>query len=214
MMKHVGWLVRHGSTGLNDKGIARGSADVPLDATGIAEARRLGQALKGRNVGSIVTDDMKRTTATAAIIAKAIGGMKVTHDPKLRTLDIGSLSGQPDDKVIPLVAKHIKDHPDTPLPNGESYNQYIKRVWPRVRQFLMDTRDGKRPVLVTHGRITVLVAALVEGKPDSFDLKTLVSADAIQKPGTIFTLSFEDGKWSLEGPMALQNAGSKQAIPS
>lgn len=203
-MERIGWLLRHGSTGLNDKGLARGSADVPLDAHGVLEAKRLAQALKGQDVGSITTDDMKRTTQTAAIIGHAIH-VPVTHDRKLRTLDIGSLSGQPDDKVLPMVAKHIKDHPDTPLPDGESYNDYVRRVWPRVRQFLSDVRDGKHPVLVTHGRVTVLIAALVEGKAEHFDLRTLVSADAIQQPGTIFTLSYDNG-WKLEGPMTPKGA--------
>ncbi len=88
------WYLRHGETDWNRQGLSQGSIDIPLNATGLAQARDAAERLQGRGIGSIVASPLARARVTAEIVAEVLG-LPVTIDPDLREVGWGVHEGQP-----------------------------------------------------------------------------------------------------------------------
>src|ERR1700681_2611958 len=63
------YLVRHGTTTLNVENRYRGRRDIPLDAQGYQDAVDAARRLSGAGLTSVYTGPLRRTIATAQIIA-------------------------------------------------------------------------------------------------------------------------------------------------
>ena len=75
------WFLRHGETDWNAQGLSQGNIDVPLNATGIAQAHAAAALLRGRGIVSIVSSPLSRARDTAQIAADALGlEIIVQHD--------------------------------------------------------------------------------------------------------------------------------------
>ena len=65
---HV-FLIRHGETALNAAGVLRGQLDVPLNATGEAEALALGELFRDVPLRAVVSSPLRRAADTARPVA-------------------------------------------------------------------------------------------------------------------------------------------------
>lgn len=88
------WFLRHGETDWNAATLAQGSTDVPLNATGLAQARRAAAVLAGRGVASLVASPLARARVTAEVVA-AVLGLPVSLDADLREANFGAEEGRP-----------------------------------------------------------------------------------------------------------------------
>jgi broad specificity phosphatase PhoE len=88
------WFLRHGETDWNARGLSQGNVDIPLNATGFAQARAAAQILRGRGIASIVSSPLSRAFDTARIAAEAID-LPVDTDEGLREVSFGAQEGQP-----------------------------------------------------------------------------------------------------------------------
>ena len=77
------FVVRHGQTTLNRENRFRGTANPPLDATGIRQARDVAKLLDAIEISHIFSSDKQRATKTADIIASGDGN-KVHKTENLR----------------------------------------------------------------------------------------------------------------------------------
>ncbi len=92
------YLVRHGETLFNVKGITSGWSDSPLTALGEAQARAAAEALAGIEFAAAVTSDSGRARATAgAILAGNASAPGLTATPLLREEYFGGLEGDSDE---------------------------------------------------------------------------------------------------------------------
>ena len=91
-------LLRHGVTDWNNDGRFQGHADVPLNATGRAQAAAAGEMIAAEGVTRIHSSDLTRAMETARIVAGS-SGLGVTTDPRLREVDVGSWAGMSMDEV-------------------------------------------------------------------------------------------------------------------
>ncbi len=88
------WYLRHGETDWNARNLSQGNVDLPLNATGEAQARDVAAALRDRGVTRIVSSPLGRARATAAACSEALG-LPVEVDPGLREAAFGVQEGQP-----------------------------------------------------------------------------------------------------------------------
>jgi broad specificity phosphatase PhoE len=87
------WFLRHGETDWNAQGISQGNVDIPLNATGLAQARSAAGKLRNRGIASIIASPLSRAHVTAEITGEALG-LPVAVDPDLREVSFGVQEGQ------------------------------------------------------------------------------------------------------------------------
>ncbi len=144
-------LVRHGETDWNAGGIFRGHEDVRLNATGIAQADAVGEALKDRVFEAIYSSPLKRATVTARRIAMP---HEIEVRPKGGFVDInyGAWQGLKESTVKEKMPAAYDRWTDTPwkmrFPGGES----TRKAWKRVNTAL-------REVLFLHGMGTIVIVS-------------------------------------------------------
>jgi broad specificity phosphatase PhoE len=87
------WFLRHGETDWNAQGISQGNVDIPLNATGLAQARSAAAKLRNRGIATIVASPLSRARVTAEIAGEALG-LPVAIDRDLREVAFGVQEGQ------------------------------------------------------------------------------------------------------------------------
>lgn len=88
------WFLRHGETDWNARGLSQGNVDIPLNSVGIAQAERAAQALRGKEIRTVVSSPLSRARHTAEVAAAALGLPVQIHEP-LREVSFGVQEGQP-----------------------------------------------------------------------------------------------------------------------
>jgi broad specificity phosphatase PhoE len=87
------YLVRHGTTTLNVENRYRGRRDIPLDAQGYQDAVDAARRLSGEGLAAVYTGPLRRTIATAQIIADEarVPDIRILHG--LNNVDYGAWEG-------------------------------------------------------------------------------------------------------------------------
>ena len=70
----------------------QGQLDAPLDATGVRQADRVAEALRGEMIDHIIASDLQRTMCTAAPLARLLG-KPIVPEPGLRERCFGEFQG-------------------------------------------------------------------------------------------------------------------------
>ncbi|MGI8695052.1 MAG: histidine phosphatase family protein [Mycobacteriales bacterium] len=140
-------LLRHGRTEWNLTGRFQGSLDVPLDEVGRAQADRAGRLLAALRPAAIVSSDLSRARDTAAPL-RALTGLAVRVDPRVRERHYGEWEGLPTDDVR---SRFPTEFAAWDPPGAETYEQVAERVVPAVRDAVDTTADGGVLVVVSHG---------------------------------------------------------------
>jgi broad specificity phosphatase PhoE len=114
----------HGTTYDNASDLSSGWKDVDLSPLGIEQAFGLGQRYKNVQIETVFTSDLIRATRTADIAFGERTDLVIVADARLRECNYGDLNGASKDIVEPLKKEHIS----APFPNGESYEDCMKRM--------------------------------------------------------------------------------------
>jgi probable phosphoglycerate mutase len=140
-------LVRHGETDWNAEGRYQGQSDVPLNATGMAQAKALALRLSGERLDAIYTSDLARAAQTAEALA-AETGAPIHREPRLREIDQGEWEGLLLTEIQARYAEEFRRRRLDPLgtrpPGGETVGQ--------VREYPSGT-----VAVVSHGLALALV---------------------------------------------------------
>jgi broad specificity phosphatase PhoE len=88
------WFLRHGETDWNAQGLSQGNVDIPLNATGIAQAHAAAALMRNRGIAAIVASPLSRAQDTAQAVADVLG-LPVELDEGLREVAFGAQEGQP-----------------------------------------------------------------------------------------------------------------------
>ncbi len=149
--------IRHGETAWNVDTRIQGHLDIPLNETGLQQARWLAQALAERDaVQAIYASDLARAQVTAQTIAQAMG-LTVSLHPGLRERAFGDFQGRTFAEIeaeLPQEALHWRQRsPEwTPPGAGESLLALRERVLATV-EALASRHVGEQIVLVAHGGV-------------------------------------------------------------
>jgi alpha-ribazole phosphatase len=198
----VVYVVRHGQTILNSERKFRGSANPPLDDTGLKQAQRLAKIFEPIEISHIFCSDKQRSTKTAEIIASA-KGIPVHQTEGLRALDVGTFSGTKRDKDSEAALQVYLDSPDTQIPGGESLNEFKSRIAPCLEQAIdIYCETGKPPILVAHSSVVHEVGSLAYSDHKS----------VLVEPGGVIAVYVTNGKLGAEPIFRpVKNSGASQA---
>jgi probable phosphoglycerate mutase len=101
------WYLRHGETDWNAQGLSQGNVDIPLNPTGLAQARSAAGRLRNRGIATIVSSPLSRARVTAEIASEALS-LPVQIDDDLREVRFGVQEGHPMSDWFPhWVAGHF-----------------------------------------------------------------------------------------------------------
>ncbi len=191
-------VVRHGETDWNRQLRFQGQIDVPLNATGHEQARRMAGALAGEAVDVIVCSDLMRARQTAAPLENALG-LRATVHSAWREQSFGVLEGLdlPDIQArhSQLWSQWLAHDADYELPQGECTSRFCSRVRAALHD-VAQQHAGRRVVVVTHGGVLDMLWRTAHALP-------LHGARACDIPNAgINRLRLDDGTCkSCAGPM-------------
>jgi 2,3-bisphosphoglycerate-dependent phosphoglycerate mutase len=147
--------VRHGETAWNVDTRIQGQLDIALNATGLWQARRVGQALADEPIGAIYASDLARAWQTAQEIARP-RGLAVSPEPGLRERAFGHFEGRTFadiDASLPEQARLWRTRDPSFAPEGgESLLDFRERVTGTASR-LAARHPGELVVLVAHGGV-------------------------------------------------------------
>lgn len=139
------YLIRHGETDRNRTHLLQGRSDVPLNKTGIQQARDAAQFLKKRGIGfsRVFSSPLFRAVETAKIVAP---GVTPTLDDRLLEMDYGPYEGMDLAHPAPEIAAFFRDFVHSPAPEGM---EQLSKVTARVGAFLEEIRELRGNILIS-----------------------------------------------------------------
>ncbi|MDB5815898.1 MAG: histidine phosphatase family protein [Rhodocyclales bacterium] len=160
-------LVRHGETDWNVERRLQGHEDIPLNATGVAQAGALADALVSTRFDAIYSSDLARALDTAEAVASRLG-IAVTQLPAARERNFGIFQGltrqEAEQRFPAMQARVARREPDFIPPEGESLRQCFERISVML-DALADNHAGQRILLIAHGGVLDAARRFVTGMP-------------------------------------------------
>lgn len=140
-------LIRHGQTDWNLVGRYQGQADIPLNATGLAQARALALKLNGQRFDALFSSDLQRAYQTAQAISRVLN-LPVQLHRSLREIHMGAWEG----KLLAEVSQGYTQNksPHSKPAGGESVTDVAARLKLAADE-ICRANPGKRVLVVSHG---------------------------------------------------------------
>jgi probable phosphoglycerate mutase len=190
------WLVRHGESTWNARGLAQGHDDqARLTSRGVRQARAIAIQLRDRPIRALYASDLRRALQTAAPLAGTLG-LTVVRDARLRERCLGAAEGTAAASISPAVSG-ISDgrvvNPDACPDGGESLRDFYRRV----ARFTGDLADAGRVwdadadraweagevAIVAHGGTLRMLTACRQGVPvEEMTWGPLANATVLRSP--------------------------------
>lgn len=162
-------FVRHGRTTWNAERRLQGRSDLPLDATGEAQAEAAGRVLADGPWRGVVCSPLLRARCTAAIIARRLGLPEPVDDADLLERDYGEAEG-----VTVREAQEL--WPDGVFPGAETEAALAARSHAVVERVLASARPL---VVVGHGAFLRAGIRAVSGR----EFPRLLNGDVVLATG-------------------------------
>lgn len=153
--KNKGYIffVRHGQTDWNLKRLMQGRDDIPLNETGLNQAKWVASALMGAcekiKFSHVYSSPLMRASVTGQEIASCVG-CGFSTDPRLIERDFGEMSGKPYDFSCPAI---LHDVPE--IKGLEPTKDVISRIDSFIRK---NAKIGENIIGITHGSVTRVFA--------------------------------------------------------
>lgn len=148
-------VIRHGETAWNRERRLQGQLDIPLNDTGVAQARALAASLADEPIDAVYSSDLSRAMQTAAPLGDALG-LTVQPDVRLRERCYGDLEGM---SYAEVAQRRPEDFalwqarvPDYAPVGGETLRDFHERAVEGVLA-LVRRHPGERIALVAHGGV-------------------------------------------------------------
>lgn len=192
-------LVRHGTTRMNVENRYRGRWDVPLDAQGYQEAVDAARALSDAGLTAVYAGPLRRTIATAQIIADEAGVPDIRILQGLINLDYGTWHGMTSKEASVSDSAAFEAYRTAPMqcvcPNGERLVDARDRMLTAL-ELIGSRHQGETVVGVTHAvMIRLVIAHLLGNDGDGWRVPV--------NRGGIIEFTVENGVITLITPVAI-----------
>ena len=144
------YVIRHGETDLNVRGVLQGWLDAPLNDSGRLLAGITGRALRGVRFDGCFSSPLRRARETAeTVLYESANPVPIVTDERLKEIFFGERDGS---RMTPEEAQRFFTDPFSAgrFPGGEG----VPDVCARTQAFLAELTardDGKTYLVSTHG---------------------------------------------------------------
>ncbi len=139
------YYIRHGQTDWNVERRFQGSMDIPLNATGIAQAHAAKDLMRDLPITHIYSSTLQRARVTADIVNEGLS-LPITDMDGLQECKFGVLEGQ-----LSPSKNFSEDWRNGVTPDkAETYINFTARVFAAINEVLEN--DGT-PLIVAHGAV-------------------------------------------------------------
>lgn len=162
------YLIRHGETDSNKGHRFQGQMDLPLNGTGLAQARQMAQYMAGKRIDAIYCSSMLRACMTAAELALS---KNLAYKPMdlLKEISFGDWEGLEYGEINRRWPREMEAFLHRPAewepPNGETFAAAQRRCQLAFEQIFAEQGHDKNIAIVSHGGIIRLQLCLALGIP-------------------------------------------------
>jgi 2,3-bisphosphoglycerate-dependent phosphoglycerate mutase len=163
------FLVRHGESEWNEKGLWTGWTEVNLTQKGIEQAQNAGNVLKDEKVDKIYVSDMDRAKQTMNEIRNVCGpDLECLATPALKERSYGIYTGKNKWEIKEEIGDEaftkLRRGWDEAVPEGETLKDVYDRVQPYYEENIKkDLLEGKNVLVVAHGNSLRALIKYLEG---------------------------------------------------
>ena len=157
------FLARHGQTEYESPVLVTQGGS--LTTLGRAQARELGETLRGERIAHVYCSSVSRAVQTAELAAGVLG-LEVTVREGLAEFAVGDAYGLPAGEGIFVaeMQRWIAGEIDVKYPGSESAREVAARVVPAL-DAIADEHRGEAVLVVSHGGAIVATQAVVDFAP-------------------------------------------------
>jgi probable phosphoglycerate mutase len=159
------YLVRHGETSWNQEHRLQGLRDIPLNATGIRQSRRLAEWHQRSASTRVISSPLVRARRTAQIFVERRAHTPLADD-RLREIDHGPWTGMRLSTIEPRFPHEFATWNSCPeklaLPNSESLLAVYQRCT-RVLMEIVGSENKEDVTVVSHGVVNALLLCAAVG---------------------------------------------------
>lgn len=137
------YLIRHGQTDWNLQGRFQGREDIPLNETGILQAKECAQALEGESFRAVITSPLSRAKRTAEIIAAHLNIQQIILEEGIIERNFSKVSGMTYEE---REAFYASGEPDDKEPWEQLCNRMMGTLHKYAQQFHQDNI-----IMISHG---------------------------------------------------------------
>ncbi len=174
-------IVRHGQTDWNLERRIQGSTDVPLNDTGIAQARHTSEALRTERFDAVASSHLQRAELTAATIG-AHHVLRPLIDPRLTERSFAEVEGWKVEDVKALFPSFDD------IAGVEPWSAVTARMLAAM-EALAEAAVGGRVLVVTHGSAIRGFLSSIQGVAPR-EVQSLLNCSLTE-------VRLEDGAWSI-----------------
>lgn len=152
------FVIRHGQTDWNVEGRIQGSLDIPLNETGVKQAKEVKNKVSSLPYDCIICSPLKRTRKTCEYIN--IKNVPIYYDDRIKEHCFGNLEGHYFDefKNEEFYSKERVENDK----NLETPEVFCKRVYAFMEDMVQTYKD-KNVLLVTHGGVAKNIYKFIHG---------------------------------------------------
>ena len=158
-MNRVFYIFRHGETDWNKERRCQGHTNIPLNETGLSQARLLASRFVDFPLEIVVSSDLDRARMTGMIVAET-KGIPIILDPRLREMHYGTIEGLTYEAAVELHGSELWEKlkcfkPENDLagfPGGETRAQTKVRFLEAIHE-LMEKYPYQHIGISTHGGV-------------------------------------------------------------
>ena len=180
------YIIRHGQTELNSRGVLQGRSDHALNETGIAQAREAAERLRDIPFSVVWSSPLVWALQTAEIIAP---GLTPNVDDRLIEMDYGPYEGADLHNLPQEVITFFRDFVHNPAPRGMEPLEAVVR---RAGAFMEEHCRSEENILISTHAIAMkgILEYLTPGSDGTYWSKYIGNCE-------VYITSFQNGRFLI-----------------